>query len=740
MKSFFKQYYVLFVITLFSAAGLWFLSYLTVLDFSFNNEEQYISSCNEGMIEEIETSIRYGKRLSNYYGIEQVLDNAKALLSEDVIITVSDIANNVLATTAGKDSFIIDESKYNSVKQVIHGSNGNAIGYIRTYYLMENVRKSLSHTAIISLIGSVGLMLFLLFICAVVGAKRNWSVGYVIAAVITVIILQGIFLTVTYTGEFVNAATRNVESVASYIDASIESVLEKGVRLDEIADLSEYLEEKTAENESIRKIYIGTNTKAAPDEFVYISEIENNKGSNLVLVYQISKSYIQNNVAQMVLMFVATIVLAVIVMKESLTLSDMISFRKSEAFNKPTKEQYTTIAKAIRYGNFLSVTLDYLCLSFSALQIKEWNQGFWFMSPAMAAALSISICSIADILGMIALPTIGKKIPGKLLMILSAILLMLANFNCFYTKSTFVMILMRFLSGVGTAGVKQVRNMVISQGYETEQQRNTNLSASNNGVIGGILCGMGLGGVIAGVFGYKATFLVAAIGNLLYLLFEFNCLPWQLLGTKHAVEFADDEEENLFVRMVNVLKSFSVWRTIILIVVPQYFLLMLIVYLIPGRIQSQELPGVVLTYANLLNGVAGLYLGERIYKWMQKILNSDLRVQIVVLILGAVSMFILEVPMFVTVMILISAILTGFVDGIGTPVTTDIVMGNARIMLYLNDTETLMLYSVIGSAVMSATPFILEFCEKSPVWMFSTGGVLLLIALAIFQTTLVRHK
>jgi predicted MFS family arabinose efflux permease len=50
---------------------------------------------------------------------------------------------------------------------------------------------------------------------------------------------------------------------------------------------------------------------------------------------------------------------------------------------------------------------------------------------------------------------------------------------------------------------------------------------------------------------------------------------------------------------------------------PIYIYLMVIVVLIPGIIQTGGIPPVVLTYSNLLNGLAGLYIGVRLGSFLR---------------------------------------------------------------------------------------------------------------------------
>ncbi|MBQ7677802.1 MAG: hypothetical protein IJT32_06170, partial [Lachnospiraceae bacterium] len=419
MKDFFRKNYILLIITVLSAVGFCVLSYLTVLQFSVQSVEQLIETSNSGIIKEVETSLSYGKKLSNYYGISQVLSKAQELLPEESILTITDADGGVIATTEGTEHFTVSLSEYGVVEQTICEETGEKAGVLTTYYRKQPVRAQLKPVVLSSVVGSIIILLAVVLITAFIHTKRPLSGGGVAAVFTAAILLQGALLTVTYGGAFEDVARKSVTSVADYVTSSVNHVLDKGVHISEIADLDSFFAEVVRDNNVIEDIQLTGKGSVSEDEYTIVDEITD-LSARKVIVYYISEENIRSLVIQMVLTFVATSFLSVIVMRESLTLSEMLSFRRSEDFNTQTDEQFDVIAKAIRYGNFLSLTFDYLCLSFSALLIKEWNEGFLFMSPVMAAALSISICQIADLLGMIAMPSIGRHIKGQYLMAVSA--------------------------------------------------------------------------------------------------------------------------------------------------------------------------------------------------------------------------------------------------------------------------------------------------------------------------------
>lgn len=737
MKRILGTYYVLYIIAIISAAGLWVLSNLTIQDYSYDNEDQYIIAVNDGMVEELETIIRYGIQLERYQALTSSIKNAAELLEEGCIIVMENSEGKVIASSSDEDAFSVSLDEYRRVEQtVVDPSDESVAGILYTYYPKALIKKTVSVAGRRALVGSIVIVFLIVVLCRILSEKKGMESERLIRIIVLGIIVQGFFLTVNYSGTFVGAAYRNIEGASASIAQTFNSLGERGVKPGDISDLNEYLNEKVSENKAIEKIKItkdaGVNVSERTSKENQLLIPIKDMGVSLLLIFNISYNYIRISILQMILMFAATIILAVIVMKESLGLSYLLEYRKSPEFSKPVPKTFDSVARALRYGTFLSVTFDYLCMSYSALLIKEWNQETFGISPIFAAALSISVCSFASILGTLTMPYISRHISGRGLMIISSVVMIGADFIAFITVSPMILVLMRFLAGVGSAGMKQIRYIEIAQGYSTEKERAANLTAMNNGVIGGLLCGMGLGSVVAGTFGYQMTFLVACVGNILYLLFEFFCIPWDAL---HEGNEKEEHTDNLALRVVNVFKSTGVWAVLISVVIPQYMLLMVIVSLIPGRIQSLELPGVVLTYSNLINGIAGLYIGEWVYKRLEKKLSA-VKIQGVMVFFGAVSLFVLDLPVFVTFFILVSAVLTGFVDGIGTPVSTELFLSRRELVVSLSETEGLMLYSIIGSFVMMIAPFICELCAKSILWMYGCAFILLLMSVAL----LFRHN
>jgi predicted MFS family arabinose efflux permease len=507
--------------------------------------------------------------------------------------------------------------------------------------------------------------------------------------------------------------------VAHYLQGTLSSMSEKGIDLKDISDLDEMLQETTDKYEWIREISITNQVVAGKNQQSF--DVSGGE-ENLMMTIEVSAAYLSQQVINMMLSYLAVIFLAVIIMVEALPLSEISKFLTSPNFGKRCSEQFAALAKSLRYVSFLSNTFTYICLSFSALLIKDWNQDFFGMPAGIAAALSISLCTLADAGGMLCMPLLS--LPMNTLILGTSALLIVSNFACFFTHSVGVILLMRFLSGLSCAGHKQIMNTIIAQGYDTGEERTANLAANNYGIIGGILCGLGMGSVIADAFGYAATFLAAGFGGILYLLSVWYLLPWRMFDPRK------EGGEGAVERIRSVLKMLldpNLWRTIVVVVAPQYMLLMVIIVFIPGRIQSAGMPGVVLTYANLLNGVFGLYLGGYVSAFLSKRL-SMVKSMALVFCVCAVSLLLMDLPVFPVAMVLLGAVVMGLADGVGTPLATELFLGNRTVMMELDEADGLMLYGVFGNIIMTVAPVLLEMCERSFTWTLCLSSFLVLVS------------
>jgi nucleoside permease NupC len=97
-------------------------------------------------------------------------------------------------------------------------------------------------------------VVLLILVLLIAGNLKKLRNETVMLMVVVAVIIQGVFLTAVYVKEFEKVTQKSISAVAAYLSSSIESVLDKGISLDEISDLEEYLDSKRQENDFIKNI------------------------------------------------------------------------------------------------------------------------------------------------------------------------------------------------------------------------------------------------------------------------------------------------------------------------------------------------------------------------------------------------------------------------------------------------------------------------------------------------------
>jgi hypothetical protein len=160
------------VIAILSVCFLSVISYYILLGSYYDIRSQYISIVNEQVIEEIETSVNFGKTLENYYGMDRILEKATDQLGEGYDIAILNRDGVVRYSTWGDTGKVLDitERDKKVIRQDISDESGKTIGVFVTVYDKASERAlvsgELSHlrniTALAAFIVSVAAIAFML--------------------------------------------------------------------------------------------------------------------------------------------------------------------------------------------------------------------------------------------------------------------------------------------------------------------------------------------------------------------------------------------------------------------------------------------------------------------------------------------------------------------------------------------------------------------------------------------------
>lgn len=139
----------------------------------------------------------------------------------------------------------------------------------------------------------------------------------------------------------------------------------------------------------------------------------------------------------------------------------------------------------------------YVGIPFSSVLITQWNKSIFGLSVTFLASIPMTAELLATMLCSLLLLPVYRRMSLKLVFAVSTLISAAANFLCFFASSPEQLIILRFCSGIGFAGIKYSLNTIVSLGSLTPENTTDNLAALNAGLLGGITCGGTLGAVIA---------------------------------------------------------------------------------------------------------------------------------------------------------------------------------------------------------------------------------------------------
>ena len=240
-----------FVIALVSMCFLSVISYYILLGSYYDIRSQYISVVNEQVIEEIETSVNFGKSLNNYYGIDKILEKATSQLGEGYDVAILNRDGVIRYSTFGKigTPFDITERDRKVIRQDITDESGNAIGTFATVYDKASERSLVSGelSRLRNITGFAALLVSIITIAVMLLISRTAKkpVRPIVAVIILAMTVQSAFLINIYQGTYKDTVIQNAQGIGSYIAVSLKEIEDKGVPIDKIDGLQEYLNEKT---------------------------------------------------------------------------------------------------------------------------------------------------------------------------------------------------------------------------------------------------------------------------------------------------------------------------------------------------------------------------------------------------------------------------------------------------------------------------------------------------------------
>lgn len=787
-----KKISILMVFSVFVAVAMSFVSWLIYAVFAENYrdiKQQYYAVVSRQIVEDVENSVKNGKQIERFYGMDGVLTSMLEIVSTDTVkvgAAVTDVNGGILYSSFyndsnrdnyfrllgsenvrsniafsyedGLDYRIVSSGEYEVMLQPIYDKQQQHIGTMTLFYLSADIERELlpqkesSDIATAFCIGATVLVMIIYFvflprkiaedgedgdgISSYERKQRQNKFMFVIPVMFIIVGLlsQCVISYNEYQKRYKDVMFEGATGISSYLGEIINDLNDNGVPYERMDGMAEYLAEKVGEspllwNVSISKTYADTSDVLNRDSEYNISM--NIGDDNMYINVEISKSYIDEQMFDMLLVFAVSFVVALIMIYELLKLPDRLFARFSKSYRESKKEQADGVAPVMRLAAFVVYTGMYVGIPFSSVLITQWNKSIFGMPVTFLASLPMTCELLATMICSLFLLPIYRRMKLSAVLTISSIVSIIANALCFFVTSPEQLIILRFFAGAGFAGLKYSLNTIAAQGSLDDANTSSNLAEMNAGLLGGITCGGTLGAVIASSVSVQTAFVIGAIFTVVFLVIALGLTPWKLVYENTAKE-KQAKSAAKKTKALAFLGAPSFWRYMLLVALPMNFGLMFVVAFFPGFVTSLGLPEVTTSYGYLINGLVGIYIGPRMLLALSKRLGRPICV-VITLLLGTVSMLVFNINM-PLVIVLTSVAVLGLFDGFGTPATSDYYV-SMPVIKELGASQGLAVLSVVGSIVQTVSPVLYSVILSAGLLGTNILGGAFLICAVLFILT-----
>lgn len=699
-------------------------------------QEQYIGTEVSEVIGTIENSVNFGKEIENYYGMDELLNQVCKISEGNLRAAVLDKKGEPLYLSFQKSeqnqnllSQIYAESYQMEIAKVtsesitgekitlgdqeslvfpIYKEQKELVGHFIVVYQQKALLESNNFSALEwmkwMIWGIVSVLLALFCFCKSDEEQKQWYIKYLPV----IVIMFGMFVNIlfmfqTYKDKYSDMVSRNAASAAVYIQGSVDDLLDKGLPVTRVNEVSDYLYQKVESNVAIESIaivqsYYNT-SELSPSESSSVLNLDLANGQAQLNVV-VSQSYITEKILMMSLTFGAVFVICLMITYELTHLAEIISVRLNKEFNQETGAQMEAVGVQIKLLSFLAYTAIYTSMSYTAVIMRNWDASLFGLSKAVSASLPLTIELLCIMLCSVVVQKVFKDMNLNRLMLFAFAFLILGNAACITASSPYILLCLRAFCGIGFGFLKYWLNSIVSAGSKDSEAVGRNYAQLNAGLLGGITVGASLGSILSQSLGYQFNYFFTGILCALTLVFALFALPWKMLNTRKGrlVESTGGQSA----KIMDVFKNKTALKSILLGDIPLNIGLMYVVAFLPVYMDNIGQPTIATSYAYLINGLAGVYLGVAMMGLLKK-LSRKISCTIT-LLLGASGILILVLGSNVGIALL-SAGIMGLFDGYGTPTITSFFTSLPHVQR-ADTASMLTVFNSVGSAVQIVCPML----------------------------------
>lgn len=702
------------VFVILSFACLALCNWISGMSFFVSSEELKIQQMKteiSDIIDKVDNSLEFGKALESYYGMDEVLAEICAT-GEGLDAVIQNSEGDLLYTSCkeGEEEKLFEilsedaASDYTYLNFPIGESSAAQGGNLKVAYLPEMIAaKPQNHRMFLGTVLAVMVLLYL-FVGVLLKKKKHLYLWMNIL-VISGMCVFSFGLYQSYKQQYEVMIQENVQRTAEHIAGNLSELLEKGMDEKMLPTLRQYLSTQIEKNEVCKAVVLTEKTKSEARETnrkVICQEIPASKQWKLQI--EVDQAYQARLLKNMILTFLSIILITLMIALELFRLIEIVERRLSEDFNTGSKLQKQGMSRQIKLLSFFTYVGIYLSISYTAVIMREQSASIFGLSPEVSSSLPLTMELLMMMVFSLLLAKIDQKVTPRELLISGTLILIVGNLSCTRISNPYLLLILRTYCGIGFAFLKYFLNIFVAAASDTEYELNYNYAGMNAGVLGGITAGAALGGVLAGTFGYQANYGYTLAVVMLTALIGMLCIPWQYLKERRTITFAETKvsENRDKAETHSVHGKGKIYAILFAGSVPLNIGLMYVVSFLPVYMNSRGCSPLSISYAYLINGAAGIYVGASMVKILRKL--SGRVSATAAFLLGGAGILVLVLGNGIG-LIFLSAGLMGLFDGYGTPSITGAYTNYPALKEY-DKAQLLTTFNTVGNGVQILCPML----------------------------------
>ncbi|KUG02632.1 hypothetical protein ASZ90_020000 [hydrocarbon metagenome] len=620
-----------------------FTGFINYMTFASNYNKSLVNTysvAGNESVRKIEYALHYGKPINNYYGMNDTLNELKDVIAELEQVNIVSPAGEILYDLNGfvRDGQLPAELTKAAIFQ--QGAVNDNLSYQffedKAYLFIRINDHSAYHVA--SLVMVFPQDTFMQFNSPFTKQLLAYLIGMAIIALalLSIIIFRTkifnqnnlmnkkkvliVLIAVLGSGQllysgadyflfknaYIDMAYTSKDFIQNIVEKNIDSIYSKGLSMENIEGLDEYLDSINKSLPQIEDISL-----VQPKE----SNVQNTQQLSKINV-TVSVDYIDQQMSKILLDMLTVLVISVFFMIE-ITLLAVIMMTRSQRKAAPDPGVGTdtrTSHGLVRSLTFFVNIGACMSLTFVPIVMNNLYKPVGGISKDVVLGLPLSAEMLGGILAIILAGwLIGKK-GWRAVFCLGALLLALGNLTSGLSASALLFVFCRGIAGLGLGFIfMSIRSLVVSL-----PEKNAAIAEFSAGSIAGLNCGAVIGGMLADRIGYDAVFYLAAITVIVSYTFVRRLMT--------DFEIADRLTSKISVmeRLGNFLADKKAIIFLICIFIPYFISGAFLDYYFPLLASSNGLSQSDISRGFLLNGLFIIYLGPILTRYViEKLGNTN---------------------------------------------------------------------------------------------------------------------